>query len=54
MAYFNHAFQKTLIATDINSVTVGGFYTDSTAPGNKTVDIPAGTVAVVASVTTGT
>jgi hypothetical protein len=53
MAYFNHAFQKTLIATDINSVTVGGFYTDSTAPGNKTVDIPAGTVAVVASVTTG-
>lgn len=54
MAYFNHAFQKTLIATDINSVTVGGFYTDSIAPGNKTVDIPAGTVAVVASVTTGT
>lgn len=54
MAYFNHAFQKTLIATDINSATVGGFYTDNTAPGNKTVDIPAGTVAVVASVTTGT
>ena len=50
MAYFNHAFQKTLIATDINDDTVGGFYT---VLGDKTVDIPAGTVAVVASVTTG-
>ena len=53
MAYFNHAFQKTLIATDINDVTAGGFYTDATAPGNKTIDIPAGTVALVRSVTTG-
>ena len=45
--YFNHAYQKTLINT-----TSPGFYTDSTAPGNKTTDIPAGRVAVVASLTT--
>jgi hypothetical protein len=45
--YFNHAYQKTLI----NTVSPG-FYTDSTAPGNKTTDIPAGRVAVVASLTT--
>ena len=50
--YFNHAYQKTLIATDIYSATAAGFYTDSTAPGNKTTDIPAGTVAVVASLNT--
>lgn len=52
--YFNHAYQKTLIATDINTATAAGFYTDNTAPGNTTLDIPAGTVAVVASLTTGT
>ena len=52
--YFNHAYQKTLIATDINSATAAGFYTDNTAPGNTTLDIPAGSVAVVASLTTGT
>ena len=46
--YFNHAYQKTLINT-----TSPGFYTDSTAPGNKTTDIPAGRVAVVASLTAG-
>jgi hypothetical protein len=50
--YFNHAYQKTLIATNKDSTTVAGFYTDSTAPGNKTTDIPAGTVAVVASLDT--
>jgi hypothetical protein len=50
--YFNHAYQKTLIATDINGRTAAGFYTDNTAPGNKTTDIPAGTVAVVASLDT--
>ena len=46
MAYFNHAFQKTLINTE-------GFYTDSTAPGNKTLDIPAGRVAVINGLTVG-
>lgn len=45
--YFNHAYQKTLINT-----VQPGFYTDSTSPGNKTTDIPAGRVAVVASLTT--
>jgi hypothetical protein len=50
--YFNHAYQKTLIATDIYGNTAAGFYTDNTAPGNKTTDIPAGTVAVVASLDT--
>ena len=49
--YFNHAYQKTLIATDINTATAAGFYT---AAGDGTLDIPAGTVAVVASLTTGT
>jgi len=51
MAYFNHAFQKTLIATDILGDTAGGFYTNA---GVSTILIPAGTVAVVASVTTST
>lgn len=46
MAYFNHAFQKTLINVD-------GFYRDSTAPGNKTTDIPPGRVALVNGVTVG-
>ena len=56
MAYFNHAFQKTLIATDAKTTppnSRNGFYTDSTAPGNTTLDIPAGRVAVVNGVTTG-
>jgi hypothetical protein len=50
--YFNHAFQKTLIATNIGSPppTAAGFYT---VAGDPTLDIPAGTVAVVASLTTG-
>lgn len=52
MAYFNHAFQKTLINTGPIG-GVGGFYRDSTAPGNKTTDIPAGRVALVNGVTVG-
>lgn len=47
--YFNHAYQKTLIATDINTATVGGFYTSAAA---LTTTIPAGTVAVVTSLDT--
>ena len=47
--YFNHAYQKTLIATDIYRNTAAGFYT---AGGALTTTIPAGTVAVVASLDT--
>lgn len=42
--YFNHAYQKTLIATE-------GLFTTA---GQPTTAIPAGEVAVVASITTGT
>lgn len=53
--YFNHAYQKTLINTGpgSNPLGVANFYTDATAPGNKTIDIPAGRVALVRSITTG-
>jgi len=47
--YFNHAYQKTLIATDIYTATAAGFYTSS---GALTTTIPAGTVAVVTSLNT--
>ena len=47
--YFNHAYQKTLIATDIHTATAAGFYTSS---GALTTTIPAGTVAVVTSLNT--
>lgn len=47
--YFNHAYQKTLIATNILGSTAAGFYTTA---GDSTLDIPAGTVAVVTSLDT--
>lgn len=47
MAYFNHAFQKTLINT-------GGFYTTQTTPvvTKFSKDVPAGQVSIIASHTT--
>lgn len=52
MAYFNHAFQKTLINTGpgSNPGGVANFFTTANAP---TTAIPAGRVALVRSVTTG-
>lgn len=49
MAYFNHAFQKTLINTD-------GFYTTQTTPvvTKFSKDVDPGSVAIIASHTTGT
>jgi len=49
MAYFNHAFQKTLINT-----ARGGFFTTQTAPvvTNFSKDVPPGQVSIIASHTT--
>ena len=50
--YFNHAYQKTLINTGPGSNPSGtaNFYTSA----GTSIDIPAGRVAVLASITTGT
>lgn len=51
--YFNHAYQKTLIATDIKSVTPVGIYKTAGTPVATFNAANPGVVAIVSGVTTG-